>query len=102
MTAPRSDALVFFGATRDLAYQKIFPALQALTKKGLLDMPPVGVAKSGWSLDQLKPRIRDSLDKHGGVDPAAFDKLCARLAYIDGDYREAATYQQLRQKLGSA
>lgn len=102
MTAPRSDALVFFGATGDLAYKKIFPSLQALMKKGTLDMPVVGVAKSGWNLDQLRERMRASLTEHGGLDPAAFAALSARLAYIDGDYNDPTTYQRLKQALGTA
>jgi glucose-6-phosphate 1-dehydrogenase len=100
MTTARSDALVFFGATGDLAYKKIFPALQAMVRRGQLDMPVVGVAKAGWDLDRFKERGRDSLVKHGGgVDEAAFSRLAARLHYIDGDYRDPATYQQLRQAL---
>ena len=75
MSAPHSDALVFFGATGDLAYKKIFPSLQAMVKRGHLDVPVIGVAKAGWNLDQLRARARDSLEKHGGVDPAAFEKL---------------------------
>jgi glucose-6-phosphate 1-dehydrogenase len=102
MTVPHSDALVFFGATGDLAYKKIFPALQAMVRRGKLTMPVVGVAKAGWNLDQLKARARDSLAHHGGVDEAAFAKLAAQLQYIDGDYREPATFAELRQKLGSA
>ena len=75
MGESRSDALVFFGATGDLAYKKIFPALQAMLKRGHLDMPVIGVAKSGWNLDQFRARARDSVEKHGGLDPAASDKL---------------------------
>ena len=75
MTAPHSDALVFFGATGDLAYKKIFPALQTLVKDGQLDVPVIGVAKAGWNLDQFKARARDSVDKHGGIDKEAFDRL---------------------------
>ena len=97
-----SDALVFFGATGDLAYKKIFPALQAMVKRGRLNTPVIGVAKSGWNRDQLRARARDSLEKHGGVDPAAFDKLCGLLRYVDGDYKDAATYQSLRKELGAA
>jgi glucose-6-phosphate 1-dehydrogenase len=97
-----SDAFVFFGASGDLAYKQIFPALQALTRRGRLDMPVIGVAKSGWTLEQLRARARDSLATHGGVDEAAFAKLSERLLYIDGDYNDAATYQQLRQALGPA
>jgi glucose-6-phosphate 1-dehydrogenase len=103
MPATRSDALVFFGATGDLAYKKIFPALQALTRRGRLDMPIVGVARAGWGLEQLQARAKDSLEKHGGgVDPEAFAKLCRQLRYIDGDYRDPATFTELRQALGSA
>src|SRR5215472_804635 len=102
MSEPKSDALVFFGATGDLAYKKIFPALQAMVKRGSLNVPVIGVAKANWNLDQLKARARDSLDKHGGVDPEAFGKLISLLAYVDGDYADAATFRQLRQLLGSA
>ncbi|MGA2248688.1 MAG: glucose-6-phosphate dehydrogenase, partial [Verrucomicrobiota bacterium] len=76
MNNSHSDVLVFFGATGDLAYKKIFPALQAMVKRGNLNMPVIGVAKAGWKLDQLKARAKDSLEKHGGLDPAAFEKLC--------------------------
>ncbi len=102
MTAPPSDALVFFGATGDLAYKKIFPSLQAMLKRGHLNLPIIGVAKAGWNLDQLKARAKDSLEKNGGLDPVAFDKLCARLRYVDGDYNDPATFQVLREELGSA
>lgn len=100
--APHSDALVFFGATGDLAYKQIFPALQALVKRHNLAIPIVGVAKAGWNLDQLKTRARDSVTNHGGLDEAAFAKLLALLQYVDGDYRDAATFAQLRQVLGNA
>jgi glucose-6-phosphate 1-dehydrogenase len=98
----RSDALVFFGATGDLAYKKIFPSLQAMVKRGNLNVPVIGVAKAGWNLDNLKARARDSLEKHGGVDAAAFEKLCGLLRYVDGDYEELATFTALRQTLGAA
>src|SRR5262249_24152157 len=75
MNQSHSDALVFFGATGDLAYKKIFPALQAMVHRGHLNVPVVGVAKAGWNLDQLKARARDSVEKHGGLDSAAFTKL---------------------------
>src|SRR6202049_2009455 len=81
-----SDALVFFGATGDLAYKKIFPSLQAMVKRGNLNTPVVCVAKSGWNIDQLRARAQDSLVKHGGLDRPAFDKLSSLLRYIDGDY----------------
>src|SRR4249920_3320433 len=103
MNAPHSDALVFFGATGDLAYKKIFPSLQAMIKRGHLNVPVIGVAKAGWNLDQLKARARDSLEKHGGgVDPASFEKLSGLLHYVDGDYADAATFQAIRRELGSA
>jgi glucose-6-phosphate 1-dehydrogenase len=97
-----SDTLVFFGATGDLAYKKIFPALQAMVKRGNLTIPVIGVAKAGWNLDQLKARAKDSLEKHGGLDPAAFEKLSGLLRYVDGDYNDPATFQALRKELGSA
>jgi glucose-6-phosphate 1-dehydrogenase len=102
MTPSHSDALVFFGATGDLAYKKIFPALQAMIKRGHLNVPVIGVAKADWNLDQLKERARDSLEKHGGLDAAAFAKLSSLLRYVDGDYKDAATFQAIRQELGSA
>jgi glucose-6-phosphate 1-dehydrogenase len=97
-----SDAFVFYGATGDLAYKKIFPALQAMVKRGHLDMPVIGVAKAGWSLEQLRARAEDSVEKHGGLDPAAFRALAQRLRYVDGDYRETATFEGIRRELGSA
>jgi glucose-6-phosphate 1-dehydrogenase len=97
-----SDALVFFGATGDLAYKKIFPALHAMAKRGHLNVPVVGVAKAGWGLDQLKARAQDSIEKHGGLDSAAFAKLASLLRYVDGDYKDPATFQALRRELGSA
>jgi glucose-6-phosphate 1-dehydrogenase len=101
--APKSDALVFFGATGDLAYKKIFPALQRMVNEGTLTVPIIGVAKSGWTTDQLRERARQSLKEHGGgVDDAAFAKLSEQLQYIDGDYQEAATYERLRAALGGA
>jgi glucose-6-phosphate 1-dehydrogenase len=99
---PASDAFVFFGATGDLAYKKIFPALQALIRRGALDMPIIGVARSGWTPEQLSERARDSLENNGGVDADAFAKLVTQLSYIDGDYNDPATYARLRQALGEA
>jgi glucose-6-phosphate 1-dehydrogenase len=96
------DALVFFGATGDLAYKKIFPSLHAMVKRGTLSVPVIGVAKSGWTLEQLQARARDSVEKHGGFDPAAFGKLMELLRYIDGDYAEPATFQALRKALDDA
>ena len=102
MSEVRSDALVFFGATGDLAHKKIFPALQRLAKRGELNIPVIGVAKSGWTLEQLKQRAQDSVQQYGGLDPEGFPKLLSVLKYIDGDYTDAATFRQLRQMLGSA
>jgi len=98
----QADALVFFGATGDLAYKKIFPALQAMVKRGHLHVPVIGVAKSAWTLEQLEDRAKDSLEKHGGLDPVAFDKLCGLLRYVDGDYSDPATFQAIRRELASA
>src|SRR5262245_7193884 len=102
MNVSHSDALVFFGATGDLAYKKIFPALQAMVKRGRLNVPVIGVAKAGWKLAQLRARAQDSVEKHGGIDLAAFDKLCGLLRYVDGDYQDPTTFQSLRQELGLA
>src|SRR6201746_1879677 len=102
MTQPHSDALVFFGATGDLAYKKIFPSLQSMIKRGNLNVPVIGVAKAGWNLDQFKARAKDSLEKHGGLDAAAFEKLCGLLRYVDGDYKDIATFQAIKKELGSA
>src|SRR5579859_6539940 len=99
MPAIHSDALVFFGATGDLAYKKIFPALQALARRGRLNVPVIGVAKAGWGLDQFKARARDSVEKHGGLNPDAFDKLSKLLRYVDGDYKDLSTFQALRKEL---
>jgi glucose-6-phosphate 1-dehydrogenase len=102
MSNEHSDALVFFGATGDLAYKKIFPALQAMVKRGNLDVPVVGVAKAGWNLDQLRARAKDSLEKHGGIDFAAFEKLSGLMRYVDGDYQDPATFEALRGQLKDA
>ena len=97
-----SDAFVFFGATGDLAYKKIFPALQALIARGRLDMPIIGVAHAGWSLEQLRDRARDSLEHNGEVDETAFAKLATQMRYVEGDYTDPATFTTLRQSLGDA
>lgn len=102
MSQTVSDALVFFGATGDLAYKKIFPALQRLAKRGELNMPVIGVAKSGWNLEQMKQRAKASVEQYGGLDPEGFAKLLEVLHYIDGDYVDPATFQQLRKELGNA
>ncbi len=98
----QSDALVFFGATGDLAYKQIFPALQALVKRHNLNIPIVGVAKAGWNLDRLRERARDSITKHGVLDEGACSQLLKLLRYVDGDYRTSETFTRLRQVLGSA
>jgi glucose-6-phosphate 1-dehydrogenase len=102
MSNLQSDALVFFGATGDLAYKKIFPSLQAMVKRGNLSGPVVGVAKAGWNLDQLRARALDSLEKHGGVDRAAFEKLSSLLRFVDGDYQDPATFSAIRRELGAS
>src|SRR5690242_21744022 len=102
MNQAHSDALVFFGATGDLAYKKIFPALQAMVKRRNLDVPVIGVAKAGWNLDQFEARAIDSLEKHGGLDPDAWPKLRSLLRYVDGDYADATTFAEVRKVLGTA
>src|SRR5580658_9190000 len=102
MSDSNADALVFFGATGDLAYKKIFPALQAMVKRGHLNVPVIGVARNSLSLDQLRARAHDSLEHNGGVDPAAFEKLSGLLRYVSGDYANPATFQALRKALDGA
>jgi glucose-6-phosphate 1-dehydrogenase len=102
MSIGESDALVFFGATGDLAYKKIFPALQRMVASGALNVPVIGVAKSGWNLDQLRERARTSVTEHGGLDKDTFPKLSKLMRYVDGDYADDQTFSQLRRELGSA
>jgi len=103
MSEFHSDALVFFGATGDLAYKKIFPALHALVKRGDLAVPVIGVARSGWTLDQFHARAKDSIEKHGGLDRAAFETLCGLLRYVGGgEYNDPATFVRIRSELGSS
>jgi glucose-6-phosphate 1-dehydrogenase len=97
-----ADALVLFGATGDLAHRKIYPALQKLLQRGHLQVPVIGVARSGWNLEQLRERVRDSLQQHGGADAQAAARLCALLRYVDGDYRDPRTFEQLQAELGAA
>ncbi len=97
-----SDALVFFGATGDLAYKKIFPALQSLVRRGRLDVPVVGVAKSGWNHEQLIERARASVTEYGGLAPASFAKLAANLHYVDGDYADKGTFDRVKELVGSS
>jgi glucose-6-phosphate 1-dehydrogenase len=97
-----SDAIVFYGATGDLAYKQIFPALYSLAQKGRLDIPVIGVAKADWNLDSLQARARDSVFGHGAIDEGVFSRLSSLLRYVDGDYRDPATFTALRRELGGA
>lgn len=101
-TDTHSDSLVFFGVTGDLAYKQIFPALQAMIRRGQLDMPIIGVAGRPWSIEQLRDHVHKSLEEHGHVDQEAFDKLCSLLQYVSGNYHDAATYTKLRQAMGNS
>lgn len=102
MTQIAGDALVFFGATGDLAYKKIFPALHRMAMRGNLNIPVIGVAKAGWTLDQLRARAEESVERHGGVDRDAFGVLMRALNYIDGDYTDQTTFNQLSAVLGTS
>ncbi len=102
MSAPRSDALVIFGASGDLAYKKIFPALEAMVRRGHLEVPVVGVARSDWTLEQFRARVRESIERHGRFDEAIFSRLRERLHYVQGDYGHPATMEALRRELGAA
>jgi len=103
MDTSHSDALVFFGATGDLAYKKIFPALQAMARRGHLAVPVIGIAREGWSLERLRERARASVTEHGGgVDPEGFPKLLSLLRYVEGDYTDPRTFDALKQALGGA
>jgi len=102
MSETRSDALVFFGVSGDLAFKKIFPSLLALVKRGKLDAPVIGVAKSDWTLEQLRARARESIEQHGHFDAAAFDRLAGLLRYVGGDYNDGATFQAIKKELGEA
>ena len=100
MSAPVSDAFVFFGATGDLAHKKVFASLQALAARGALEVPVIGVARAGWDRDRLVAWARDGIEKHGGgVDEAAFARLAARIRLVDGDYADPATFAGLRREL---
>lgn len=103
MSAPRAGALVIYGVTGDLSFKKIFPALQLMVKAGRLDVPVVGVARSGWSLERLQARARQSVEEHGGgADPVAFPKLARLLRYVEGQYTDPATFDKLRRVLTEA
>jgi glucose-6-phosphate 1-dehydrogenase len=102
VAGPRSDAFVFLGATGDLAFKKIFPALQAMVRRGHLDVPVIGVARAG-DLEGLRARARDSVEQHGGgVDPQAFPKLMELMRFVGGDYQDPATFDRLHEALGGA
>src|ERR1700693_1049959 len=102
MNATHSDAFVFFGATGDLAFKKIFPSLQAMAKRGHLNVPAIGIGRSAPDLAALQARARESLEQHGGVDPASFAKLTSLLRYVRGDNADPAMYQALRKELNGA
>ena len=103
MPHPRSEGLVFYGATGDLAFKKIFPAFQRMVKAGVLTGPVVGVARSEWTLDQLKARAKESIEKHGGgIDPVAFPRLLSQLRYVHGPYTEQKTFDEIQRALGGA
>jgi len=102
MSAQQSDAFVFFGATGDLAFKQIFPALNALVNRGGLDIPIIGMARAGWNLEKLRDRARQSLEQAGSFRPQEFGKLSGQLRYVDGDYGDAETFRKLRQALGEA
>lgn len=102
MSPARSDALVFFGATGDLAFKQIFPTLQALVKSGRLDMPIVAVGRKKLSLDDLRKRVKESLAKSGDVDAAAFETLSQRLRYVEVDFDDASSFSRIKEALGGA
>jgi len=103
VSAAKADALVLYGVTGDLAYKKIFPALQRMVRSGILDVPVIGVARGGWTLDRLRERARESVEEHGGgADPEAFPRLMKLLRFVDGDYSAPSTFDALRAALGSA
>ena len=101
MKQPKSDALVLFGATGDLAHKKIFPALYAMARRGNLGVPVIGVANSPWTTEQLVARARESIVGHGGSDDEALNEVLQRLRYVQGDYTDSETYTQLRRELGA-
>jgi glucose-6-phosphate 1-dehydrogenase len=101
MDDPRqSDALVFFGATGDLAFKKIFPALHAMAKRGNLNVPVIGIARSAKDVNELRERARESLESHGGIDGSAFQRMAGLLRYVRGDYSDPATFTAICKELG--
>src|SRR5689334_25154772 len=101
MSKLSSDAIVFFGASGDLAYKQIFPSLLRLVRDEGIRVPIIGIAKAGWDLNNFKDRAKDSLDKHGGVDPNSLQLFTSLLHYVDGDYMDEATFVRLRKELGN-
>src|ERR1700761_3735685 len=102
MNTVESDAFVFFGATGDLAYKKIFPALFAMVRRGGFHIPIIGMARAGWNLDKLVERARASVKESGDYDDQSFAKLAALLRYVDGDYADPQTFTKLKEALGLA
>ena len=102
MSSEHSDALVIYGVTGDLAFKKIFPALHAMVRRGHLDVPVIGVARSAWSVDQFRQRVHDSLEKYGGVDRAAFEKLSRLLRYVSVDYTDPSACGAIHKELKDA
>jgi glucose-6-phosphate 1-dehydrogenase len=103
MTASRSDALVLFGVTGDLAHKMIFPALYAMVKRGDLKVPVIGVAFPKWSLARLHQRVTDSIKRSGGIDnQRALHRLLSLLRYVSGDYHDSGTFAAIKKELGGA
>ncbi|HUN81556.1 MAG TPA: glucose-6-phosphate dehydrogenase [Phycisphaerae bacterium] len=102
MNPQHSDVLVLFGASGDLAFKKIFPALHAMARRGNLNVPIIGLGRALPSLDHLRARVRESIEKHGAWDAAAYDKLINQLQFVNGDYNDDSTFKEIRQKMGSA
>jgi glucose-6-phosphate 1-dehydrogenase len=102
MNQPKSDALVLFGASGDLAYKKIFPALYAMARRGHLNVPVIGVANSPWTTEQLRTRAKESIERNGPVESNALAEVLRRLSYVQGEYTDSATYDKLRRELGGA
>ncbi|MGH8638079.1 MAG: glucose-6-phosphate dehydrogenase, partial [Burkholderiales bacterium] len=102
MTAPVSDTVVLFGASGDLAYKKLFPALAGLTARGLLNGPVIGVARSEWNTERFREQAAASIKAHGRFESSAFEKLATRMTYVQGDYQDAELFQRLGKALGEA
>src|SRR5258706_12886802 len=103
MSEVHSDAFVLFGATGDLAYKKIFPALHSMIKRGFVPGTVLGVSRGGSSLEKLRERARESIKEYGGgVEEAAFKILCDNLRYVDGGYRTPELFANIREALGQA